>query len=250
MNPGDTSPHPGNREQALAEVLVSLADTLVEDYDIVELLDRLIAACLELLHVSAAGLLLDDRLGQLAVMASSSEEARVVELFQIQNNEGPCLDCVRTGNIVVTGDLRDQRERWPLFAATALDAGFGSVAALPMRLRETTIGALNLFSPDSVGVSEHDQRLAQALADVATIGILQQRTVHQGGLLAEQLQHALNSRVVIEQAKGVIAERHSMSMDVAFNTIRGHARHFNLKLTDVAQSVVHGDLDLGATPDA
>jgi GAF domain-containing protein len=250
MNLGNTSPGPGDREEALAEVLVSLADTLVEDYDIVELLDRLVAACLELLEVSAAGLLLDDRQGQLAVMASSSEEARVVELFQIQNNEGPCLDCVRTGNIVAMADLREHRERWPRFTATALDVGFGSVAAVPMRLRQNTIGALNLFNPEPVAVSEHDQRLAQALADVATIGILHQRTVHQSGLLAKQLQHALNSRVLIEQAKGVIAERHSISMDAAFNTIRRHARHFNLKLTDVARSVVHGDLDLGPAPDA
>jgi GAF domain-containing protein len=230
------------REQVLADTFVRLADTLVEDYDIVELLDQLVAGCLELLEVTAAGLLLDDQKGNLVVVASSSEETRLLEVFQLQNNEGPCLECVSSGAVVATGSLHAERERWPLFVPAALEAGFQSVAAVPMRLRAQTIGALNLFNPDVQPISEQDQKLARALADVATIGILQQRSVHQGHVIGEQLQHALNSRVVVEQAKGILAERGDLTMPQAFEVLRGYARNHNLKLTQVAASVVDGSL--------
>ena len=230
------------REQLLADTFVTLADTLVDDYDIVELLDQLVAGCLELLGVSAAGLLLDDQQGNLVVVASSSEEARLLEVFQLQNNEGPCLECVRSGAVVAKGHLDKERQRWPLFVPAALEAGFQSVAAVPLRLRAQTIGALNLFNPDTEPISNEDQRLARALADVATIGILQQRSVHHGHVIDEQLQHALNSRVVVEQAKGVLAERGHLSMPQAFEVLRSYARNHNLKLTQVATSVVDGHL--------
>jgi GAF domain-containing protein len=216
-----------------------LADSLVEDYDIVDLLDRLAVACVRLLGVSAAGLLLIDQEGHLAVVASSSEETRLLEIFQLQNDQGPCLECVRTGAAVVSGDLDADRVRWPLFAPFALGAGFRSVAALPLRLRDQTIGGLNLFGGRAVPVSPQDQRLAQALADVATIGILQQRSVKASGMLAEHLQRALNSRVVIEQARGVLAERSKVSMVEAFSVLRQYSRDHNLKLTDLAEAVVH-----------
>jgi GAF domain-containing protein len=227
------------REQELANTFVMLADSLVEDYDIVDLLDRLAAACVRLLDVAAAGLLLKDQQGYLAVVASSSEETRLLEIFQLQNDQGPCLDCVRTGAAVVSGDLDADRVRWPLFASFALEAGFRSVAALPLRLREQTIGGLNLFGGRAGPVSPEDQRLAQALADVATIGILQQRSAQRSSMLAEHLQRALNSRVVIEQAKGVLAERNGMSMEAAFGSLRLYSRDHNIKLTNLAVAVVH-----------
>ncbi len=217
----------------------SFADSLVEDYDIVDLLDRLAAACVRLLGVTAAGLLLHDQQGHLAVVASSSEETRLLEIFQLQNDEGPCLECVPTGAAVVSGDLDADRVRWPLFASFALEAGFRSVAALPMRLREQTIGGLNLFGEGAGPVSPEDQRLAQALADVATIGILQQRSAQRSTVLAEHLQRALNSRVVIEQARGVLAERNGMSMEEAFDSLRLYSRDHNIKLTNLAVAVVH-----------
>ena len=228
-----------SREQELANTFVMLADSLVEDYDIVDLLDRLAAACVRLLDVAAAGLLLNDLQGHLAVVASSSEETRLLEIFQLQNDQGPCLDCVRTGAAVVSGDLDADRVRWPLFASFALEAGFRSVAALPLRLREQTIGGLNLFGRRAGPVSPEDQRLAQALADVATIGILQQRSAQRTTMLAEHLQRALNSRVVIEQAKGVLAERNAMSMAAAFDALRLYSRDHNIKLTNLAVTVVH-----------
>ena len=230
------------REQALAETFVVLADTLVDDYDIVDLLDQLVTACVKLLGATAAGLLLDDQRGSLAVVASSSEQTRLLEIFQLQNNEGPCLDCVQAGAPVTSGDLEVDLSHWPLFVPAALAAGFHSVTAVPLRLREQTIGGLNLFGSAAVPFSLDDQRLAQALADVATIGILQRRSAHRSTMIAEQLQHALNSRIVVEQAKGVLAERNTIDMDAAFAAIRQHARNHNLKLTDVALAVVRGDL--------
>jgi GAF domain-containing protein len=234
------------REQALADTFVMLADTLVDDYDVVDLLDRLTSACVSVLGVTAAGLLLDDQKGNLAVVASSSEETRLLEVFQLQNNQGPCLDCVRTGKAVISADLNADRARWPLFVPAAVEAGFRSVAALPLRLRLQTIGGLNLFhGHDAVPIPAADQRAAQALADVATIGILQQRSVHRSTMLAEQLQLALNSRIAIEQAKGVLAEHHQISMSVAFDALRGHARDHNIKLTELALAIVRGDTGPG-----
>jgi GAF domain-containing protein len=229
-----------SREQVLADTFVLLADSLVADYDVVDLLDQLVAACLDLLGVAAAGLLLDDQQGHLVVVASSSEETRLLEVFQLQNNEGPCLECLRTGLVVATGDISSERPRWPHFVPAALQAGFQSVAAVPMRLREQTIGALNLFNPGPEPITDEDQRLARALADVATIAILQERSVHHSNLVGEQLQHALNSRVVIEQAKGVLAERTGMDMTQAFAALRNYARQNNRKLTDVAANVLGG----------
>jgi len=232
------------REEVLAETFVTLADTLVDDYDVVELLDQLVHACVRVLGVTAAGLLLDDQKGNLALVASSSEESRLLELFQLQNNEGPCLDCVRTGSAVTSGDLELDHDRWPLFVPAARLAGFRSVAAVPLRLRDQVVGGLNLFMVDPREVPPRDRRVAQALADVATIGILQQRSLHRSHVLSEQLQTALTSRIAIEQAKGILAERNNLTMDEAFEALRRYARDHNLKLTDVATSVVTESLNL------
>jgi GAF domain-containing protein len=231
---------PAGREHALADTFVLLADTLVDDYDVVDLLQRLVDACVSLLGSTAAGLLLVDQRGGLAVVASSSEETRLLEVFQLQNNQGPCLDCVRSGRAVVSGDLQLEAARWPLFVPAVSDAGFRSVVAVPMRLRTETIGGLNLFYSQPQELPPADQRIAQALADVATIGVLQQRLTHRSAVLAEQLQQALNSRVTIEQAKGMLAERDTLSMDSAFARIRRYARDHNLKLTDTALAVISG----------
>ncbi|HXR23619.1 MAG TPA: GAF and ANTAR domain-containing protein [Acidimicrobiales bacterium] len=230
------------RETLLARTLVELADTLVADFDVVELLTRLADRCVEVLEVGAAGLMLAGPDGELRVMASSSETMRMLELFELQAKEGPCLDCYRSGAPVLEADLAVIGSRWPHFAAEALAAGFRSVQALPMRLRGTVIGALNLFGADPDEMRRVDIEGAQALADVATIAILQQRKSQQAQVLNEQLQHALNSRIVIEQAKGMVAERESLNMQEAFSALRNYARAHNMRLVDIAGSVVDGSL--------
>jgi transcriptional regulator with GAF, ATPase, and Fis domain len=227
----------------LAETFVSLADTLVDDYDVVDLMDRLVTTCVDLLDMTAAGLLLTDQRGGLQLVASSSEEIRLLELFQLQNEEGPCLDCVATARPVAVADLADGRSRWPRFAQEALRSGYGSVYAVPLRLRQDVIGGLNLFRAPGPPLTAYGQRIAQALADVATIAVLQQRSAHRAAVLAEQLQTALDSRVVIEQAKGVLAQRGGVSMDTAYRALRRYARDHNLRLSALADHVVTGELD-------
>lgn len=234
-----------DRETALAGAFVGLADTLVAGYDVIDLLHRLTEVCVELLDVDAAGLLLSDQRNNLQVMASSSESSRLLELFQVQNDEGPCLDCYRTGAPVAVVDLANATQRWPRFVVQAESEGFRAVHALPLRLRNETIGALNLFCDRPGELPAANLQLGQALADVATIGILQERAVHRGEVLAEQLQAALNSRVIIEQAKGVLAERGQLDMDQAFTRLRRHARTHNRRLSDLARAVVEGTVELG-----
>ena len=234
------------REATLARTFVELADTLVADFDVVELLTMLVDRCVDVLDVGAAGLMLVAPEGDLRVMASSSEAMRVLELFELQAQEGPCLDCYRTGEAVVNQDLAAVDGRWPRFAPEALAAGFHSVHALPMRLRGTVIGALNLFHIDPGEMRQSDIAAAQALADVATIAILQHRAAHEAQVVNEQLNVALNSRVVIEQAKGMVAERNVVNMEEAFSTLRNHARNHNLRLADVARDVIEGRLAASA----
>ena len=230
------------REAILAKTLVELADTLVADFDVVELLTLLVDRCVEVLDVGAAGLMLVAPEGDLRVMASSSEAMRVLELFELQAQEGPCLDCYRTGRPVVNQDLATVNGRWPRFAAEALAAGFRSVHALPMRLRGTVVGALNLFHVEPGEMHQADVDAAQALADVATIAVLQHRAALEAQVLNEQLDHALNSRIVIEQAKGMVAERRNLDMEEAFAALRNYARNHNLRLADVARGVIDGTL--------
>ena len=235
-----------SREALLARTLVELADTLVDDFDVVELLTLLTDRCVDVLDVAAAGLMLVAPEGDLRVMASSSEAMRVLELFELQSQEGPCLDAYRTGLPVVNQDIATVDGRWPRFAAEALAAGFHAVHALPMRLRGTVIGALNLFHIDAGEMRAADVDAAQALADVATIAILQHRAALGGQLVNEQLQMALNSRIVIEQAKGMAAERLGLNMEQAFSTLRNHARNHNLLLVEVARNVITGTLGAAA----
>ena len=231
-----------SREAMLAKAVVELADTLVADFDVVDLLVVLADRCVEVLGVDAAGIMLVAPDGDLRVMASSSEAMRVLELFELQAEEGPCLDAYRTGQAIMNQDLDASDGPWPRFAAEALAAGFHSVHALPMRLRGNVVGALNLFHVGTGAMDEADVVAAQALADIATITILQHRGTREAQVVNEQLNHALNSRVVIEQAKGMIGERKGLNMEMAFATLRNHARSHNLRLADVARDVISGAL--------
>jgi transcriptional regulator with GAF, ATPase, and Fis domain len=236
------------RERVLTEAFVSLADTLVTDYDVIDLLHRLCTDSVALLPVDAAGLMLSDQRGTLRVVSSSTEQAHLVELFQLQANEGPCLDCFRTSRQVVSPDLGHEA-RWPRFITHARQAGYHSVHALPLRLRSETIGALNLFASAPGELPPHALRVGQALADVATIGILQERALRRQEVLAEQLQAALNSRVIIEQAKGMLAERGRIDLPQAFTLLRTHARAHQQRLSDLARDVVNGATVLDALLD-
>ncbi len=231
------------REQLVSRAFIGLADTLVDDYDMIDLLDRLVGYSAELLAADAAGIVLGDAKGTLRVAASSSEDAELMELLQLQNDEGPCLECYRTATPVSVPDLNDAARRWPGFTAAVRARGvFRSVHALPLRLRHESIGALNLFHSRPGPLPEADLALGQALADIATIGILQERAIRRGEVLTEQLQAALNSRVIIEQAKGVLAQRGNLTMHVAFDRLRHYARSHNLRLTEVARQIVETDL--------
>ncbi len=225
------------REQRLAGVFVELADTLVEDFDVIDFLDTLAVRCVEMLAVDAAGVALADPHGRLRSAAASMERARLLELFELQTDAGPCVDAYRTGKPVVNANLAENENRWPRFAMAARETGFVSVHALPMRLRGDVIGALNLFCIQAADLSESDQRVGQALADVATIGILQHRGSQHAEIVTNQLQIALNSRVIIEQAKGILAERGGLTMDLAFETMRAHARRSHQRLSDLARAI-------------
>jgi transcriptional regulator with GAF, ATPase, and Fis domain len=226
-------------EIELAEVLVEMADTLVDDFDVIEFLHVLTERSVQLLGVAAAGLLLTDGQGTLQVVAASSERTRLLELFQLQTYEGPCVDCFRAGQPVSAADLA-LAARWPQFAAAAKDAGFAAVHAVPMRLRTDVIGALNFFDVSPGVLDPVKMRAGQALADVATIGLLQQRAIRRRDVLTEQLQTALNSRILIEQAKGVLAERLKVDVGEAFTLLRDNARRRSRPLSELAQAVVDG----------
>lgn len=232
----------GRQGVRLAETFVALADALVDDYDVVDVMGQLVRACVDVLDVSAAGLLLVDQRGGLQVVASSSEEVHLLELFQLQGAEGPCWDCVHSGAAVTVSDLRTAATRWPRFVEEATRVGYRSVHAVPMRLRQEVIGGLNLFRQPGPALDRLEEQLAQALADVATIGVLQQRMTHRALLLAEQLQTALDSRIVVEQAKGVLAEFGGLPMDDAYKALRRYARDHNHKLSALADSIVADEL--------
>jgi GAF domain/ANTAR domain len=232
-----------DESQRLARVCVELADTLTESFDVVDFLHTLTDRCVELLGADAAGLMLTDQRGGLQLMASTVERARVLELFELQEQEGPCLECFRSGLAITNVELTEAHRRWPVFTPAAVEAGFNATHALPMRLRGRVIGALNLFTEQAVRLSESDIGVGQALADIATIGLLHQRNTDEQTILSEQLQTALHNRVLIEQAKGALAAHAGdMSVNDAFAMMRQHARSNDLTLTDVAAGIVDGTL--------
>ncbi len=231
------------REMKLSAAFVKLADTLVADFDVVDLLHWLVEECTQILDTQAGGLMLVDPAGELQLIASTSEDAELVEILQLAAGEGPCLDCFRTGKAVTVGDLSDTND-WPEFSRGAMSHGFHSVHATPLRLRGTVIGTMNLFSVHVGELRPEDIAVAQALADVATIGILQERTIRSANLISEQLQFALDSRILIEQAKGVLAATAGFTMDAAFNAIRTYARNHNQTLRNVADEVITRKINL------
>ncbi|MCU1363357.1 MAG: transcriptional regulator [Acidimicrobiaceae bacterium] len=230
------------KQSLLIETIIDLADTLVDDFDIVDVLTMLSSRCAEVLDANAVGVVLRSREGELQYVASSSESMHVLELFQLQSKEGPCIDCYHSGDPIVNVSLNLARERWPRFAPEALAAGFQSVHCLPLRLRKQTIGALNLFRFEEGRMQANDVLLAQALADIATISILQNRATLDSELLNTQLTTALESRIIIEQAKGIVAQSESCNMEIAFTRIRSHARNHNRRLSELATDLIEGTL--------
>ena len=231
-----------SRETLISSTFLQLADTLVADFDIIDMLTMLADRCVELVDADAVGILLADADGNLRVMAASSKQARLLELFQLQNEQGPCVEAFRLGQPVSCTELRESIERWPRFAPYAVGAGFECVYAFPLRLRDSTIGALNLFKTQTGPMPAAEIQLAQALADVASVAILHDQATRETRVRDLQLQNALDSRVVIEQAKGMLRERSGIDMGEAFNLIRHHARIHNLQLTGVAEQIVAGTI--------
>lgn len=229
-------------QERLVEVFVELADTMFDNYDVIDYLHSLTESVVELLDAQAAGLMLADQRGEVQVVASSSEESRILELFELQHQQGPCIDSYRQGE-QVSVDPDEAERRWPGFGAAVRASNFTSVHALPMRLRNDTVGALNIFLSRPEGLTQADLALGQGLADIATIGLLQERAAKENSTLAEQLQGALNSRILIEQAKGMFAERHDVDVSQAFTTLRAHARRMGLPLAVVANQVIDGTFD-------
>lgn len=231
--------------ERLAKIFVEIADTLIDEFDLIEFLQMIADRAALLLDASAVGILLADSHGNLQFMAASNETARLLELFQVQTSEGPCLEAYSTAAPVINVDLAGARSRWPRFSAEAVACGYTAVHAFPLRLRAEVIGAMNVFGDGAAAFDEADAQVMQALADIAAIALLQERAISRGELLTEQLQAALNSRVIIEQAKGALAQRHVISVDDAFELIRAYARRTNRRLVEVAYAVV---TDLGSLP--
>ena len=228
----------------LLETFVKLADTLIDDYDVVDLLQVLVDTCRDVLDTTAAGILLADSRGELEVVASTSEASRLVEIMQLSAEQGPCIESYRSGRSVSVPDIEVSKDEWWQFRGSALAQGFRSMDALPLRLRDTTIGTLNLLRSEPGAAPEDTIRAAQAFADVATIGILHERTLRESAILSEQLQAALNSRIVIEQAKGVISHTRGVSIDDAFALMRQYARSHSVGLSIVAARIVDRSLRL------
>ncbi len=227
-----------SREAMLARAFVRLADTLASDFDVVDFLQSLSTDSVEILGAEAAGVMLADPRGGLRLIASSDERMRLLELFELQGAQGPCLDAFSSGR-PVQANAADSRARWPVFAPEASDAGFQMMCAVPLRVRTDVIGALNLFRGSDEPFTDTEMEIAQAMAEMAAIGLIQERALRERSLLAEQLQAALNSRVVIEQAKGMLAEYLTMNVDDAFKLLRNFARDHNRKLSEVAGDIVN-----------
>lgn len=236
------------RERKLAATFVELADTLVDDYDLNEFLQRLTSRCAELVGASAVGVLLTDLRGSLQLAAASTQDMHALELFEMQQQEGPCYEAFQSGEQVVEEDIRGAEARWPRFTPQAMDRGYRSVHAFPLRVRDQTLGALNVFFDHSGPFTGANILALQALADIAAIGILQQRNVQESSDLAGHLQLALDSRVVIERAVGVLVERRGMGTQEAFESLRSHARNTNQRLRVVAQALVDGAVPADAVP--
>jgi transcriptional regulator with GAF, ATPase, and Fis domain len=231
-----------SREHEIIRAFVDLSNELVDDYDVVDMLARLTANCASLLDISSAGLLLADSQGVLHLAASSSDRTHHLEVFQLQRAEGPCLDCYHQREAITVPDLEEERSRWPQFCEAASLVGFRSVHALPMRLKDDVLGTLGLFGEETGRLEDDDLDLAQALVHVASVAIVNERSATDRDAINAQLEHALSSRIAVEQAKGVLAHAGDLDMPTAFAVLRRYARDHRRRLSDVAQEVVRRDL--------
>lgn len=232
------------REAQLLKTFAKLADTLVVGYDVVDLLQLLVDTCHDLLEASAAGILLADRAGELELVVSTNESSRIVEMMQLSAEAGPCIESFRTGQVVSVERISDSPPEWSQFRDSAIEQGFASVYSIPLRLRETTIGTLNLLRTTTGELRTEDQEAAQAFADVATIGILHERSLRESRIVQEQLQGALNSRIIIEQAKGVVAYTRRTTMDESFTLIRNYSKSHQISIAEVARQLIDMTLTL------
>ncbi len=235
--------------ERVAGVFVEAADTLVDEFDLIDFLHDLTTWAKDLCSASAVGLFLASHDETLHDVAASSERARDLELFQLEVSEGPCIDCFRSGKPVVVSDLSEAAHRWPEFAPRAAEGGVRSVHAMPMRLRDKVIGTLNIYVAEPMPLQGDDIKVVQALADIATIAILQERAIADADALNEQLQEALNSRIVIEQAKGMISRSRAIGVEGAFEVLRSHARSRSMRVADVAHAVVDGRIEVPSSED-
>ena len=231
-----------DRERSVSAAFVSIANSLADGYDAVDLFTGLTMHCAHLLDVASAGLLLADGRGVLHLMAASSDATHDLETFQLQREQGPCLDCYHAGSPVLVPDLSQERSRWPVFVPAATAAGFASVHAVPMRLRDVRLGTLGLFSTQVGALNADDLDLAQALAHVASVALVADKALSDKAAINEHLQHALESRVILEQAKGVLVERGGLQMGEAFAALRHYSRDHNQKLRDLAHLLVSREL--------
>jgi transcriptional regulator with GAF, ATPase, and Fis domain len=235
MSSGDASAN--NREARVLDAVTTMVDSLLADFDVVELLTDLTERCVQLLDVAAAGLLLADPRQKLHVMAATSDRTEELELFQLQADEGPCLDCFATGSPVSIADLSTAAGRWPLFVPAARDAGFVSVHAVPMRAAGTVLGALGLFGTRVGALDEADLLVGRSLAHIASVTIVQEQAPTREVVLP-RLRTALASRVVVEQAKGFLRARLDITVTAAFVLLRSYARTSGTHLTDVARRLI------------
>ncbi|WP_347359764.1 GAF and ANTAR domain-containing protein [Streptomyces sp. 150FB] len=239
-----------SREQQVSAVFVQVADSLTDDFDLIEFLEQLCAHCVTLLDVSATGILLANGKGNLHTIAASDETTHLLELFALQHDQGPCVECYKSSTARTNIDLSDAEatEAWPAFAENARSSGFRTSHTFPLRLRDRAVGALNLFHTSVQPLTPQDASLAQALADVATIALLQQRALDQQYIEKAQLQRALTSRIIIEQAKGILAERWQTDVDAAFAALRTYARSNRMRLSDCARQIIEQTLDTAVIP--
>jgi AmiR/NasT family two-component response regulator len=228
------------REQMLLETLTVVADTLIDDFDVVEFLHELAERCAAICEAVDVGIVLVNDRPELVVMASTSERLHAIEALQLSAGHGPCLDAFVTGEVVTASSREEIARRWPALAEGVRDTGYQSVHAVPLRLRRTTVGSLNFFRDREGRLELDDVIAAQTIADVATIGLVQERAIREAATARDQLQHALDSRVVIEQAKGVIAHRNGVDMETAWRMLRQRARSRQARVGDIARAVVDG----------
>jgi GAF domain-containing protein len=231
-------------QRRVTETFVVLADTLADPFDVIDLLHELTHRCVELLDVQGAGLMLADPGASLRVPASAGQGARLLELFQLEHDEGPCLDAYRSGRQVTESDFRTSGQRWPRFSPRAVEAGYLSVQSLPLRLHGDVLGAMNLFGVRPQPLTPDQLGLAQAFADITAISIVQDRLTRDRAVLNEQLVHALTSRVAIERATGIVAGRLTMDVEQAFTLLRSVCRRHNRRLSALSEDIVTGAVDV------